>query len=928
MSIGEKIKELKQDFTNIANAVRENINTNNKLTMEEVYNIIKGGEESVGKDIVERKTNSVILPTIDYIGRYAFYKYTNLENISFPNSVKTIGTQVLKGCNNLERVSIPFVGSQKDGNGKDNFGHLFGGASIYDNRANVPTSLKEVKITGETPIGDGAFYDCKYITKVDMQESLMKDIGILAFYGCNALENVSLPNRIENVGLGAFYGLNNLNYTIVDGIKYLGNEDNPYLYCEGDRINLTRTSINIHEDCKIIGAGAFLGCVFVSSLTIPSSVKYIGDYAFRSCSRLSSVSFGGGSKLKRIGRESFRDCKGVLGMGGLTSITIPNSVEFIDRGAFRGCDKLTSITLPFVGRTAKPNERHSHFGYIFGANGYLDNSKYIPSSLTSVELTNTEYIGDKAFYNCSNIVYLYLPNNVEYIGQDAFYGCSGLYYYDYGNGLKTISSRNNYMLYIAGVFDNYIQSVEIPSTCKFIGKEAFKDCTYLTNVKLSDSLLDIGDYAFEGCTSLEYNVDEYLYYLGSDANPYLCLVGVIGDATRTVVNRCKFISLTYRPYTTTMGASLRIPTSVKVLGKSSFFATFYPFNNTYFSDYEFTRINTLIYNASKNIVNATIRHIGNVFGSLTFDEDVVLKGVETIDASAFSSSTFNGVFDLSNTNITHIKGTTFAYCNFKQGIVLNDKIEVIGQGAFINSEFSGLTIPASVISIEKNAFEYTKTTKGYLGSIRFNGTLDQWATIEFGNANSNPVRYSRYPDIKLYANNKLVSGDITLDKAYKISDYAFYDYRQIKSITIPDTTTSIGASAFENTWVERVYVGEKTLFDFSTLALGGLSDYVTLDEDVGKIKDFAFFNNKLTEFTIPSGCKAIGKKAFNYTSGQEQTLKTLYVKAETPPILSDSATFPPSVERYIVPQGKLSAYQSATNWSYYANKMVEEQNES
>lgn len=954
--------DLEKKIENIANAIRI---ANNEIKTMSLWRMPENIEKIEGMPsayIVERLANEIELAsfnTITNIGDYAFYNYANLENISFPNSVETIGTQVLKGCNNLESVSIPFVGNQKNGNGVDNFGYLFGGTSIYDNGANVPSSLKEVKITGETPIGDGAFYDCKDITEVDLKESLIKDIGILAFYGCTSLENVSLPNTIENVGIGAFYGNDNLNYTIVDGIKYLGNNDNPYLYCEGDRLNLTRTSINIHEGCKIIGAGAFLGCVLSSSLTIPSSVEYIGDYAFRSCSRLSSVSFAGGSKLKRIGRESFRDCKGVLGIGGLTSINIPYNVEFIDRGAFRGCDKLTSITLPFVGRTANPNERHSHFGYIFGANGYGENDNYVPQGL-NVVITNAKSIGDYAFRGCS-LSGLLLNREIEYIGsgafpsnEDLFTNYNGVYYIcATGSGGAPLVCMGN--LSPDGVDYN------ISGSCKFVyqlrGNSVGDDNIY--HLTIPDSVIGISDDILTSMsnsglpyiaksTKYTYKPSETAietYYLGSEENPYLYCLGCEkkDDYNFTdiiIADGCRFIG--EQAFIGISNAVIIIPKSVTYIGASAFenaTIELLPQQGYTFEDYEFTRIGDYaFYNSQTSdviadnspVLKATIKHIGKgAFKYSSRHEDTTLKGTETIGDSAFANFVMPDNFDLSQTNITSLPNYMFADCLNAKAIILPNTLERIGNSAFENVTIKGgvgeISIPKGVVSMGANAFRNCKHRNVY-----YAGTIDQWATIEFSNASSSPIRHGDQGagiTLWLYSpHNKdyyPLINDVNIDKAYKISDYAFYDYRQIMVVNIPNTVTSIGESAFENTWIDRVYVEENTLFDFSKLALGGLSDYITLDEDVGKIKDYAFFNNALDEFIIPSGCKSIGKKAFNYSSGITQTLKTLYVKAETPPTLSDGA-IPSSVTKLSLSPGLLSAYQSAEGWSAYAGIMVEE----
>ena len=123
---------------------------------------------------------------------------------------------------------------------------------------------------------------------------------------------------------------------------------------------------------------AFRGCSGLTSVTIPNSVESIGDYAFSDCSGLTSVTIP--NSVTSIGSQAFSDCSD------LTSVTIPNSVTSIGDYAFRGCSDLTSVT--------------------------------IPNSVTS--------IGKYAFALCSGLTSVTIPNSVTSIGDEAFYGCDNL----------------------------------------------------------------------------------------------------------------------------------------------------------------------------------------------------------------------------------------------------------------------------------------------------------------------------------------------------------------------------------------------------------------------------------------------------------------------------------------------------------------------
>ena len=151
--------------------------------------------------------------------------------------------------------------------------------------------------------------------------------------------------------------------------------------------NETLTEYTVRKGTRVICDGAFgvyidefgfLCYSFLTSLTLPSSLKSIGDEAFGGCRSLTSLTLP--SSLQSIGNSAFRDCNS------LTSLTLPSSLQSIGDYAFGCCRSLTSLTLP--------------------------------SSLQS--------IGDYAFYGCSSLSSLTLPSSLQSIGDSAFGRCSSL----------------------------------------------------------------------------------------------------------------------------------------------------------------------------------------------------------------------------------------------------------------------------------------------------------------------------------------------------------------------------------------------------------------------------------------------------------------------------------------------------------------------
>lgn len=225
-------------------------------------------------------------------------------------------------------------------------------------------------------------------------------------------------------------------------------------------------SDGIRFDVTEIGKEAFRRCIWLTYVSMPTTVISIGELAFADCDQLASVRMS--ESLTTIESNAFKDCTS------LTSITLPKSLKAIGVHAFFNCAKLTSIIIP---------DSVTSIGS--GAFELCANLKSmtIPNSVTD--------LGDFVCYNCIRLASVTIGESVTSIGRGAFSFCNALESVIIGKSVISIGSEAFYR--------THLSAVTIPNSATSIGESAFRECMDLKSVMIGNSVTKIDKYAFKDC---------------------------------------------------------------------------------------------------------------------------------------------------------------------------------------------------------------------------------------------------------------------------------------------------------------------------------------------------------------------------------------------------------------------------------------------
>ena len=618
--------------------------------------------------------------------------------------------------------------------------------------------------TGTLTIKEGPIYTCPidlfypYIETLNLPSTFVSEYmtSVVGQFNYHDYEN-GKKTVLKEINVSP----DNPVYSSENGILY-NKDKTELLLCPADCV---ATSIVIPNTVTHILSNAFEYCNKIESISMSDSVTSIGDEAFCYCSSLRNLTLS--NNLVYFGEGNIPDSP--------VPLLQPRALEF---NTYDGASYLGSTTNPYLVLVSGSNNTssiHSNCRLIY------EGAFYGCSSLTSIVIPNNVIsIGDRAFYSCSSLESVTFTDSVRSIGKEVFYNKYSrnlrFEYHGTTENWFNLAGKENITHYFHLFLDG---SEEETTTYTFsndttsIPEYAFYNCAYLTSIVVPGSVTSIGKYGLYG-QHVNYtgSLENWFNLEGKDNTTYVHFYpnGSLEESTEMVVPN----SVTSIKYDAFFGCkyltSIVIPEGVTYIGYDDF-------------------------NDCKSLVTLYIPNI------VTYIESVAMfdysNGLNDLQYNEYDNALYLGnavnpylvLVIAKNKNITScvihedcrfIENRAFYRCRNLLSVTNGVNVTCIGSGAFSNCE--------SLVNFE------ISNNISYIGEDAFSGCSKLPLTEHnganyFGNA-TNPYL------VLMNALDKTVTSFAIEDGCRVVYERAFREFRSLSEIVVPDSVVSFGAEAF------------------------------------------------------------------------------------------------------------------------------------
>ena len=774
----------------------------------------------------------IILPEgIQTIGSNVFDNCYLLQKLELPSTLSSIGNNVIYGCNALSTVvshvlepfyidDLTFVLLRQWNKNTQQYDYTPSSATLYVPAGTksayqtftgwtIFNAIEEGEVKETTVEGLNYLYytvskkatvvagDYQQLTRVEIPATIMvdnveyavKSIGERAFFQCG-FESISLPDGLETIGNQAFWNCSNLkSVTLPEGLESIGNE-------------------------------AFYSCIQLETLVLPSTLKSIGESAFN-----------GNGALKEV-TSLILDPFDIHDNTFMYKNAASPATLYIPIGSGSKYQAITGWTM--FQKTVEGEEEEKE-AIVNGLNySYSTKSKKATviagdyGSMTTLEIPATvtfddgtecsvTAIGDKAFWNCSSLTTVVLPEGIQTLGLEAFTYCFGLKY------------------------------LELPSTLESIGERAFYGNNSLVKViSHIQEPFDISDDTFKNFNN---PCPAKLFVPVGTESKYQAITGwtmfqkiVEGEEKETTVDGLNYLYFTVSKKATVVAGDYKQLTRVEI-------PTTITVDNV---EYTITSIDAEVFRDCRNITSFSLP-----------------DGLETIGKSAFMNCTRIPDFSMPSC-LKSIGDQAFYQCYGLTNVILPEGLETVGTSAFSGClNLETLELPSTLKSIGSSAFfrdgSLTEVVSYILTPLTISDDtfMSNYSSPSSATLHVPTGTMEAYQAITGWTMFQAIVEGVEKETTFNGLNYSYSTGSKRATVIAGDYTYLYTAEIPSTITVNNVEYAVKAIAADAFRYCRNLY-HVSLPDGLETIGDYAFLGNiSLGDIDFPSHLKSIGESAFS-----------------------------------------------------------------